>query len=932
MKKLLSLFLSVLILFSAFPMTAQAFTIEAEQAKQAEMTADAFAKTADSSQPMDNLFNFDRNLPKYDWGDLKPAKLSGVTYKLADDVVKVNPDVTSSIKSAEQISNPINTQNSTSVDEIINKRGYLDVNKLKSSTGLSNIKPNTTFVDLKNNISFKVPALPAQTGDEFQNYVPVVKPEFREVLKDFKIPKQRVVLNKANISNFANDTDKYLKKPGQTHIMSQDTKKEPMDTIGPTHLKDPLAEFYFPKDTTVKGSTPSGGQVAVTVNGYLGIGDMALNGDYDWDGYEFYFSVAEEMQLQVTVAATLKEEIRIPILGVDIGSNSDVGSIAGGLFLVVGINGEFTLQMEARQWTTIAKAGLKGKNFLGIPYTIRPLFTLGDSGFNLDSSFNGAVDGYIKGGALLEIKLFGLDLVGAGVFAGMGASSIVDGENIETDLYGLLQAYIKFIGKHKNIVNWQPTIMHKQQRNTAGYQINYKEACAYRDEVWGNVKYDYGVTGLRPEPDKDFVLLVQDLKGSEHEYPGKTDADGNFHLSNVDLHKDYQVCIRLKEKNGENYVKSEAITPTFPFKKVILLESDFFNDYVKGYVPTVIVKDWTTGLEKEINFELNKGPESSISIKLDSLGKEYPVTVDDKGIFTLTSVNILPQEKATCQLTYDDFVVNSNAITPSVEFQATVNRIPVSYTKTTENGKPVDVTKVSETISIMNMRGTKQYVGNASHTVSGYTQASTLCFITNPDTGLPLLKAFGLPEQTQSVKISAISDPAQEEYGTSHFTNTIVKKWFWEPKPAVRNRLSIKSSVTGAPTTENQNRPSNSSNNRRPDNSLNNNLLKKLTGFPQRTFTLSFDDQFDKYEDYYDNYSEWVDGTRHLMWNDKIVFQYEGVDITVEYKDVYEEGEHDSKFETLPADMLSWDRYLDRMMGSVVMPMPDEMNMNMLNK
>ena len=108
MKKLLSLFLSVLILFSAFPMTAQAFSIEAEQAKQAEMTADAFAKTADSSQPMDNLFNFDRNLPKYDWGDLKPAKLSGVTYKLADDVVKVNPDVTSSIKSAEQITDPIN--------------------------------------------------------------------------------------------------------------------------------------------------------------------------------------------------------------------------------------------------------------------------------------------------------------------------------------------------------------------------------------------------------------------------------------------------------------------------------------------------------------------------------------------------------------------------------------------------------------------------------------------------------------------------------------------------------------------------------------------------------------------------------------------------------------------------------------------------------
>jgi hypothetical protein len=97
--------------------------------------------------------------------------------------------------------------------------------------------------------------------------------------------------------------------------------------VAATHLKDIVAEFYFPSDgVTLTGSTPSGGQVAINVKGYLGIGDMTLDGYYDkWD-YAFYFSVAEEMQLQATLAAELKEEVRIPILGVDVGSNSKVGS------------------------------------------------------------------------------------------------------------------------------------------------------------------------------------------------------------------------------------------------------------------------------------------------------------------------------------------------------------------------------------------------------------------------------------------------------------------------------------------------------------------------------------------------------------------------------------------------------------------------------
>lgn len=904
MKKLLSLFLSVLIILTTFSIPVNATSVP----------VDTLPIIADTSMVTRDPFIFNPPLPKYDWGGLQPAKLTGVQYQLADNVVRVNSDLT----------------------ESISRTGFLNEDKIKTATGATRVKPGTVFVDFENKASYQVASLPEKTNDQYNGYVPVVKPSFRSVFKDFKIPVQNVKLNTANISHFENDTDKFRKKPGQTYVMSYDST---LDPIKPTHLKDPMAEFYFPKDTTVSGTTPSGGHVSVTVNGYLGIGDMYLNGDYSASGYEFYFSVTEEMQLQVVAAATLNEEIRIPILGVDIGFDNDVGSIAGGLFLVVGVNGQFTIKMEARQWTTINKAGLKGKNFLGIPYTIRPLFEMGDSGFNLDSRFNGAVDGYIKGGALLELSLFGLDLIGAGAFAGMGASSVVSGDYIETDLYGLLQAYVKFLGKTKHIVNWQPNIMHKRQMNTAGYQVTFKEACAYRDEVWGMLEYDYGsLGGYKREPDKEFYLVVQDLEGKEKEYQGNTDANGDFHVSNVDLRKDYKVYLRLEPKLGGEPVKSEAITPTFPFNKVVLLESDFFNDYVKGYVPSVYVKDWVTQTDKEIKFDLNYDNESdsSLDVKLSTLSTKKLVSLDKDSCFMLTSANILPQTISNAILTYDGFVITSNPISATAKFELLSDRITVSNTYSNENGKPVNIIKVSDKLSLINTRGTKQYVGDVKHTVNGYTQESVFCYIQNPDTGLPVLQKFGLPEQTATIKFAAASNAAEEEYGTSTVTNMFIKKWFWEPKPAVTRpaitptRPVLNNLIT--PTTNATSATTGTVLGDFPVIPLNDDLLKKLA-LPQHTYTLSFDDPMDKYSDYYDSCSEWVDGTNYIKWDEKISFNYEGATITAEAKDNYETRSNTgSKFETMPADWSEkdigsiLDRYLDVMEGRLVMPAVDQLN------
>ncbi len=932
-KKLLSLVLSIVLIFSVLPMPVTAASNQSELSK---MSAEDFSKVAASDVTLSSMFQFDKDLPRYDWGPKapEPAKLTGVTYTLADNVVEVKPEVTQNIRSIQQVRDS-NTSASGNINRIIGNGGVIKVDQLKAATGRSTIKPGSIFVDLENDLAFKVPTPPAETGDQFQGYVPVVRPEMQEVLKDFKIPQQTVQLNNSNVSHFTKDAngnslDKYLKKPGQTYVMSQNTEMEP---IRPTHLENIIAEFYFPEEgVTLNGSTPSGGQVAINVKGYLGIGDMTLDGYYDkWD-YAFYFSVAEELQLQATLAAELKEEVRIPILGVDVGSNSEIGSIAGGLFIVVGIDGKFTLQVEARQWMKLNKVGLKGDNFFYIPCSIRPLLERGDCGFILDSQFNGAIDGYVKGGALLELNVLGLDLVGAGVFAGMGAKTVVSGEYIEADLYGLVQAYIKFLGKHKNIINWQPTILHKRQTNTAGYIVTFKEACAYRDEVWGTLQFDAGVKGNVPEPDKDITLWVKNTLGNESSYAAKTDKNGNFHLSGVDLRKDDQVYIRLQERGGTDIVKSESINPTFPFKKVIVHEADFFNDYVKGYVPSVIVKDWSDDSQKEIIFDAKKSPNSSIKVKLSQ--KEVPVTLNSEGYFDLTGTNVMPKDSASCELKFDGWTVNSNSIGPTVEFQAQAIRDLLSFEKTTEKGKPADVTKIIETVIVTNMRGTKQYTGAADFTIGGYTQAATLCYVINPDTGLPLIQAVGIPEQTRTVKLHAIKDATEGILGASYFANTIVKKWLWEPKPtpastpAIRGITPIKPQLGALPKTASE--PITTKN--IPVQPRKQDLAKLLTNFPQHILTLSYDDPLDRYEKYYgDIYSSMVDGSYTIRWDDKIVITYEGAEIVLEYKDDRRDNGGDSKFENLSGEWTGKDvegmlnRYMEKMGGSLVFPMPDEM-------
>lgn len=191
----------------------------------------AFAPLTASASPFDGLI---RPI-NINTSGLKPAAFSNVEYKIRGDVVRVNSEeLLPMIKSEEQI-----REGTKQVDltpgEIISNIGYIKDSQLKSIK--SDYKLGTVLVDEKNQTAVKINSLPEEVEEaqEFSNYVAVEKPEVYEVLEHFKIPKQTVKLNLANISAFGEGMEECAAYISQAFGLEAKVGKSKFTDIPPMH-------------------------------------------------------------------------------------------------------------------------------------------------------------------------------------------------------------------------------------------------------------------------------------------------------------------------------------------------------------------------------------------------------------------------------------------------------------------------------------------------------------------------------------------------------------------------------------------------------------------------------------------------------------------------------------------------------------------------
>jgi hypothetical protein len=298
--------------------------------------------------------------------------------------------------------------------------------------------------------------------------------------------------------------------------------------------------------------------------------------------------------------------------------------------------------------------------------------------------------------------------------------------------------------------------------------------------VWGKIEFDHGQNGGILPYVGPYQVQITDANDNVKKLTSlkNTDQNGLFKEReiNVPMAKNDKVRVLIPIDNG--VVKSNAINPSYPFNDVVIEEADYFNDYVKGYVKPVFVKDWDNdGKMKELLY--NGNVNVSITTLKPAITITDHTTTDEYGNFVFKKFNVHPTDKISAKIEYMGFAAaNKFDVKPSIDI--TAKRIPVvtEQTSSTEQGKEVDFRSVKETFIVYNLRGTKAVTGNGSYEAE-YRQDVFGTYLFDYITGIPLKQPKYLEKKVVSVNLNAVDTNIFGPGGTSKVTNVFNTKWIW---------------------------------------------------------------------------------------------------------------------------------------------------------
>jgi len=555
-----------------------------------------------------------------------PASLK-VECDLADNVVLGSETVTDSIADMGQILSG-STKQKLQPNSIIEKGGYISKDILDTAVAKNGqtIKSGSIVVDELSGTAFKVVSPTIYSGifdadselsemvKPLENTYSLIKPELHEVIKDFNMTEQTVTLNKANIVGFAPNIENSIKPFFKASPMSVGDEDKTFKTL----TGDNLIELQF-KDTALQGLVGNS-TINVKLSGGIAVDGVDLTGRYSANGgYEISMTLQQECYVVVELDAEIHEEIKVPILGISIPFG--IGEVYGGIFAIIGMNGEFRLGIEARE-TSACTMGIEGGTFLYVPTSFHPIFKPETPKITGDCSMRGKINGYVKFGPMLGIEIFGFDLVGAGVLLGAGVNVQSDGSMLDIELYASIDVYIVLLDEYFSLVRERPTIYRKQQPDMEGFKVSFLETYVDPGRVGGLIEMEPKQSGgayipsenleykiwIVPECEVDTfdganreATLSADKANTKKEtkdkvrtYPDnkfdKTNAEGEFYQKNDEIcYGGDQVYLEFISKGKTFFVGPS--TPVLPFTDITITYADYFNDFVTGKVePKRLIK------------------------------------------------------------------------------------------------------------------------------------------------------------------------------------------------------------------------------------------------------------------------------------------------------------------------------------------------------
>ena len=611
----------------------------------------------------------------------KPAAFTGVKIKLRPDIKILSPQKSVLIQK-----------------HLVN--GVL----LPSATQQIKIAPNQYYLDPKSGVVFRTLSLGKDT-------LVLQKPPLQMVLKEFKIPAQKVRFNLANTT--------YVYKGAKVN----DSKTSSGNYLLKMEFTDSLYTF---KKKVKHDHGETNMELTLKLSGHLYIENPEIYARYtSRHGYSFIINLHENADIKAELNGSITTEVEVPLWAFDIPAG-DYGSCKIGIYAFVNIDGKVHLSYKIQQDVQM-KAGLKGKTFAYYPRSYKPVLEFYKS-FTTDYDVKAQLKVYGGIEVVSKIKVLKHNLVKVTTKAGPELETkLVDNNKYFEAKAGArfqIKAKLIKIKKHFTLLDKYYLLWEYKKKNYGGYIMTINDVDAYNDRLWGTIL---------KEDDKSPYQGPLKVSVSNHghvkqTYAATTNEQGIFALENVPLVKGD--VVQIKMPNVPN--PSEPVAASLPFKEIHLYYADYFTNTLQGSITSKI--NWfpakqsekqatvaiSSGINQKLqNYNLNKVSQKSqkLDIKIDQNlfknsivykgdikviarpghkvklnkinfknpnnnfknkhSKDYrqaSAVISDAfkvkkkvinlpfGVFMVKNVNIKPYDQVKVQLNIDGFIVESNEV------------------------------------------------------------------------------------------------------------------------------------------------------------------------------------------------------------------------------------------------------------------------------
>ncbi len=460
----------------------------------------------------------------------------------------------------------------------------------------------------------------------------VVAPDFEEVFRRFRIPKQTIALEHGNLSYLA---------PGVTHAPSAAATAMTASTItsqGCSTLsgEDVWATFQIVNlelhgrfggqeaEDEQEGhklhgiSKGTSGEATITVNGYIKLSrpkvtpeidiglvtqearieiDMIAEGNFSLDG---------DVQVQ-SVIPTLIAGYEVPVEV----NGREIGHLRIGVYLVLGLDGRLSVEVKV-QTNGELSTGLVAKAVATVPYYVGPFGDYENKCFDFGLVADGRLKAFAAAVPQLGLSVLNYDIAALQLWLGLDANlavyfetrlkngrhvtvnegSVSAGFFTNLDAYAFDEKYVIFEFR-KDLVSrrWGPTEGDKVSVNGSTdprYEIKITEADAVENRVSGVIlKNQVREGGIRlrikaevgPETQYSIGQRPAELEGIT-----QTNERGEFQFrfpTGSDLTTRHIVSVTVLDADSKPVAETTGITPMMP---TIEVSADAFNNKVSGTV------------------------------------------------------------------------------------------------------------------------------------------------------------------------------------------------------------------------------------------------------------------------------------------------------------------------------------------------------------